>query len=741
MSFAIIKANADRPGATAYLDYFLPLVADALRVAPNDTATTEQVRAHLSTAFGLRVPLPVISTLLKRAAKKGYVVADRHVFTRNAEKLAEVDFQTTRQAVLRQQAELVHALVAFALQRYEVQWSNEEAERHLLAVISDRSTDVVAASLAGAPLGVAPPQGSGYIVYRFILECYESKQLLFGYVENIAKGSMLADALYYGADDVRRKPKGLHVYLDTTLVIRALGLNVPAVVESAREVLQLAKAQNCELRIFDHTATEVAEVLDAVSRALRRADMRRPPHGETVNYCLDAKLGAGDVELVIQRMQEKLIELDIHTYPAPKHEQLLGVNELKLQEHLEKAIPYRREEALYRDIDSLTSVFRLRRGQLFPRLEDAGHLFVTSNASLAQASARFFRDEYRKFAAPPCILEHIFATLMWLKEPLRAPSLPRKLVIADCYAAMNPGDALWRTYLQYLETQREARTLSDDDYHLLRYGRDSREILLELTHADVNAVTEGTPGEVLRAAKARLQADAEMHAADERRAKEEAEARARNAEDELRAERASRRLEMRSAARTEAFVLLTPFVLLVMAALAVGTAFGIAGAIPSLAAWRRIVGMVVSTLFGGASLIAMYVGGSVKAVVDKLYVATALRCEERRLRKHPKLVAEITAEIQPPPVRWWGPLTVAAPMLAAVLLWGLLPPPTGQTAVGPVAPNPVSGVVQAGATQGVVPGHETSGAAQGGSVVQAPKVTPAATSQPVHRKPHDAKTP
>jgi hypothetical protein len=59
-----------------------------------------------------------------------------------------------------------------------------------------------------------------------------------------------------------------------------------------------------------------------------------------------------------------------------------------------------------------------------------------------RAARRFFAAGYDGFTWPLAVLDHDLATLAWLKRPLQAPDLPRKQIIADCYAALRPEGRL-----------------------------------------------------------------------------------------------------------------------------------------------------------------------------------------------------------------------------------------------------------------------------------------------------------
>lgn len=122
-----------------------------------------------------------------------------------------------------------------------------------------------------------------------------------------------------------------------------------------------------------------------------------------------------------------------------------------------------------------------------------------------------------------CIVDHYLTTLVWLKKPMRAPDLPRKRIIADCYAAMNPPPHLWKRYLQEIERLQKKGDISDEDYYLLRYSSEASNALMDTTLGGGQPFTEGTVAEVLESAKAAARADVEAALEDEKVKRLEAE--------------------------------------------------------------------------------------------------------------------------------------------------------------------------------------------------------------------------
>ena len=112
------------------------------------------------------------------------------------------------------------------------------------------------------------------------------------------------------------------------------------------------------------------------------------------------------------------------------------------------------------------------------------------------------------------MLDTDVATLMWLKTPRKAPDLPRKRIMADCYAALRPSDALWNRWLNEIDRTAKSGSYSDSQLDIMRYSPDAQRALMDMTFGAEEAVTDQTVDQVLTSAKAAITAPLEAELAE-----------------------------------------------------------------------------------------------------------------------------------------------------------------------------------------------------------------------------------
>lgn len=539
-SLAILKVNWDK--GQDYIENFVPFVAECLRTAAQDEVSLPELQDAISDKFGFKIPEGALKTILIRAARRhGYVQRTKGIYRRNEQALASLDYPRMRAVAARQHNALIAKLVQFCEARYEISWSQEEAEVALLTYIEHRSMPILLAAVEGEAIPTPPrrTRNGDYLVNAFIAHLCKADPEGFDFLETVVKGSMLADVLFYPElSRVEQHFGRVELYFDTPFLLRALGLEGPSVQAPCRELMRLLYELDGEIRCFEHTVEEIEGVLHSAAYALQDPERLRHTYYPTLEYFISSNYRASDVELAIARLRQSLRSLRVQVKPKPPYKDWLGVDEDKLESILQEEVRYFSEKTLRHDLDSLTAIHRLRGGQSPYNIESCSAIFVTTNLDLARAGVRFFREEYGKgpMLVPHCVLDHVLTTIVWLKKPTSVPDLPRKKIIADCYAALNPPDPLWRRYLEEAQRLQEKGDISEEDYDLLRFSSQAKRLLMDSTLGETAAFVEGTVQEILEKAHATVRAEAEAALEAEKKKRLEAERRVAEAERQFEAQ-------------------------------------------------------------------------------------------------------------------------------------------------------------------------------------------------------------
>lgn len=483
-TLAVINATWQHQGRT-YLDNFVPFVVEVMREDACKAWSENEIRDRLAGVFGLLIPAKVAGSLLRRAAQRGDARRDHNLFTLTNQGSAtdRARIGAAQAECRRQQKHLADSLTSFANERFGFQWNPDEAEGVLAEYIELHAVPLLASSTRGtsadSPQG---PVGEEYIVGIFVAEVISKDPVLFGYLDQMVKGSMLASALYLSVEsDIDRKFSQTTLFLDTPILLKALGFEGPEAEAATVQVIHMAVRQEARVACFEHVLKETRNVLDGARASLASAKPR-PDEMAVLAHFRASNVSPADVEILIGRLEQKVVALGASIVAAPTHVPHLGVDEDKLEALMQDRIKYTHRNSLLTDLDSLTAIHRLRGGSSQPHLERCKALLVTDNDRLVAVGREFFGR--REHQWPLAMIDNDVAALVWLKEPQQYPDLPRAQVIADCAAAHAPSPPLWDRVSEEIDRLEARGDIAEADIALLRYSREATQAIMETTLGD-----------------------------------------------------------------------------------------------------------------------------------------------------------------------------------------------------------------------------------------------------------------
>lgn len=519
-ALALLKSSYDERGST-YVDYVSPFVADSIRAAGASSVTTSDIRDLLVDRYGLELPDGVLNTLTRRLARSGYGSRSQGAFHPDREKLEEFNFDEKRsetEASIRRMAQTFMDFVRDELDRTigmpeAIASLTAHAERNGLPILQHAMRDkALTTSLSLDDLE--------YMASRFVVHAFENGLPERETLVVLAKGSKLASVLYLpDPNQVTKKFENLGALLDTPTVLSALGYQGSQSESATRQVLDLAYEQGVEVAVFEHTVQEVENVLNAVGHQVgRRGFTGRQLRGVEAHF-LELGYNASDIKLLAATLAEDLRALRIRIVEKPPVKAEYSIDESSFEEWLLRNVRYPRKETMRFDLESITATFRLRRARLPRSFETSAAVFVSPNVPLVRCSHQFFKNEYGNHS-PIGITEDDFATLLWLKSPLAAPDLPAHQLLADAYAALDPGSDSWERYLTELDRLKARGDISEEHFFLLRYSSEARQSLMEETIGEPGGVSAETVHKVVDRVRRQIARPIEEQAAIERRQQE-----------------------------------------------------------------------------------------------------------------------------------------------------------------------------------------------------------------------------
>ncbi len=515
-SLAILNVNWNQN--RDYLDTFVPLVAKCIVNLEEQIITLPKAQSELQRLFGIRVPQNSLKMILNRMKNRNLIIQQDNILHPKRDELDRLvtEFSKIQDDALRAYDGFIKEFLSYCSSEFGEQLTEQEAEDTIKFYLNEKEFWLSFRQMQDDTLitsSQAIPRSREIYVPSFIKHIHDCHSPLFGDWERITTGHMLANFVFHpDPGNIERRFRNTAIYLDTPLLIFALGYAGEPRKAPIDELMSLLRSSGAELKCFTHTLDEVYGILDACVYRMKDNQNAESygPSTESIEYFIENGYTASDVERFAARIEEDLGLLGIRCenkpdYSHDKHP--FVIDELQLEKSLRENIGYRNEKALVRDIASVAAISRLRRGNQPRILEECRALFVTTNYNLVKCANAVSMDAPLQFSIGVCITDYELTNLLWIKKPLMAPALPRKRIVADYYAALRPSDSLLREYYKEVERLKNTNSVNEEDYYILRYAQEAKHGLMKATHGQIEAFSEGTVPEVLQYAQDRIKSD------------------------------------------------------------------------------------------------------------------------------------------------------------------------------------------------------------------------------------------
>lgn len=497
VSLAILKTNADK-AETDYVDFLSPFVSYVLDKNRQVIISPAEVKKMLLSEFGLDIPSSSIEFILTRLRKAGVLIKE-HETLRLADRVEIKDVKAIQSQKNKEIDSILEYLVEFVSKQHHVTWSTADAIDALLNYLSVYSVPCLETFLSSTSLpnlSNTREENTCYLVNSFIRHLHENRLGLMRQLVDLVKGMMFANALLYeDIPNLASKLKDATFYLDTPLLMDLLGFGDDYSKESLVEMVSLVQKLGGIFAIFEHTYVELEAV---VASGLASSDNPNIDKSSVLVRSLRSQhRSKSDLKLKADQIDENLRTLNISIKPNVVREDKYQIDEEKLAAMLKKKPGYRHENTLQRDVDSISFVYQLRKGNQVNKIERCRSVLVTTNEKVIRTAYRFGQEESLDGLVPSVISAYALTNLAWLKAPLEKPDLPELEIMSFCYSSLVPSDSFWNSFLKELDRLESMGELAPLDCDLLRTDPKVYRELMDVTVGLEQNITPKTIDEVL----------------------------------------------------------------------------------------------------------------------------------------------------------------------------------------------------------------------------------------------------
>jgi hypothetical protein len=499
IALALVKALWDARRKD-YVDAFLPLLALLLqRHKVSDFRDLRPLQQHFQDDWGLAVPYQAVATIVNRARKRGLLTRSAGAYFAVLPRLREECSESSADERRSRVTAMLGNYSQFAAKQ-EVILDPVQAETALISYLRRQSANLHMISGSTSPLpDLQTTDQAIYLFARFAAEAQATNSEDYRTLVEVWFGHAIVNAVVLpDPESLKGKLTRLSLYLDAPFVFSALGFSGSEAEDAALELLGAAKRNGASLALFHHTYDEIFGILESTVPWLTNHRQYDPSRASvTLRHFMDTGLKPSDVEQILSTLPGRLESLGVKLQAAPRalDNVRYQIDETQMQDiilGIYRSTPT--DHTIQRDIQSIASIYRLRRDHLPRRISETEHVFLTPNHSLARAS-RMYECKYisDSFFIPAAITDIFLGTIIWLEAPQALEKLSRLQLIADIQSLLEPRESLLRRFAQAIQDLADRGQITADEFLILRTSQVARSMLQEITLGDPENFSHRTP--------------------------------------------------------------------------------------------------------------------------------------------------------------------------------------------------------------------------------------------------------
>ena len=512
-SLALIKVNWDNETSRQdFIDNFVPFVATLLNRKNYKTVEINTVCIDFENEFGLKIPYHPMMAVLSRTLKSGYISRKGGNYYPEKKKLIDADFTDIALTQERKHKQVIDSFLAFCAQKYNIAMDEMDADNILIAFLKEHDLDILFINQNAESILPAASASTTqiYLINKFIESIYAKDNELFNFIVDISAGHIIANTLLFqDFDKYQGDLSNCNFYLDIGFLFHILGLNGVEKRDAYIDFINLLRNQHAGLFVFRHTYDEFMGILERSLQWVESSYYDPYKASKATTFFVESHYSASDIEQFILGANSKLSKLNVQTVETPPSTEntFYNIDEETLTKTIVKIYKQNfqhfdeseKEDTIYKDVKSISAIYKLRKGSKPTKLQNAKHIFVTTNIGLANASRQFEiqNNENSYFFIPAALTDVFVGTLIWIQSPTKINGLSEKRLIANCYAALQPTKSMLKRLTETAERLKQEGNLTEEDVIVLKQSRVARRFLQDDTLGDLNRFNDKTPIEIL----------------------------------------------------------------------------------------------------------------------------------------------------------------------------------------------------------------------------------------------------
>ncbi len=454
----------------------LELIVPFVIYSINQVASCEKeiisnvVSDYMTKKFGFyHIPNSVMKKVFNRLVKRNVLFRKNKTFyikENLSDKCNSIDMQLSH--AKKQTDIVINSLTTYLNNKkekiFKKDFTAEDAKKHFVEFLESKGYFVFSEVFTLAK--ISPKENTIYYnIAQFILSESEKKTETFTYIHNIVTGLFLSNIIYgYTDTQFNQKANDVSIYLDTTLLLEIFGFKGNERNTSAKQLVEILNNSKIPLKCFSHNYSEVYKIIDAYKfRKLNDIESYKKIYNDnntnTLEYFDKFDYSPADVGRVLINLEEYFKKYSIEIVDTPSlsedgsgkitskdFKNSIGEQELKIK--LSSELFYKNDEALNNDVSSVASVFTLRRGREYSKIEECKAIFTTSNLDLVNCVNKTLGKNNN---VPLIISDLDLTTILWVKNYKKYTELPALKLVEFARVSLEPTQQICDEFVKQVE--------------------------------------------------------------------------------------------------------------------------------------------------------------------------------------------------------------------------------------------------------------------------------------------------
>lgn len=468
-----------KDGDFDYIDCFLPILSHVLQMDNSVKIEVHKVRDLLWAEMKIQFPEASVSSVLKRAVKRNMLEKKFGNYLKVDGTLSEYaeKYRVNKKQIERDQVEIAAHFIKYAKEVFSRDITSEVFFDIFFNFLKENLLDILGPSYEPNIQGKSA-NNDNYLISCFFKNVWKKDVGFPPAIERNIKGFLLSNYLSTASHGLSEKIKNFRIYIDTPLLIAALGYNGKSKEIYSKELFSSLKEAGAELYILDVNEDELRGILKGWI-----SDLKNKRYQSFKPHTLMLLRNKGYDEVTLERhltlLDGTLQKIGIDKIEKPEFIEKIQIGDVELKKRLVKEGFVEDRISTDRDVECISCINRFRKGKKTYSYSDEIHFFLSKNLGLKKVANDYFYDEELACndSIPPVMGEGIVASMLLAHHSGKFNELGRKLLLSQAYSVIFTDDSFLEKYSKRLDVLLKEVQITVDEYVLYRYDHEIRSFI------------------------------------------------------------------------------------------------------------------------------------------------------------------------------------------------------------------------------------------------------------------------